>query len=122
MTNEEKARKYVSALTDRDHWEAAATEARIRFEEAQSLCWELELQLFESSTTTIQVEEVAEDEDFRTTRARILDAFARPRRVPDVAKELDLMVFNVRAQVAALYRKGKLRRKARGVYVTRKDV
>lgn len=115
MNRDQLVHDLSAALCERDHWRKAMDEARAEMEAAQSRAWELELKLFEPSQP-VHIKLRGFDEKVSITK-RVLDAFDKPKRIPEVSAELGLTRQQVQVAVTRLVRKGKIARRRRGVYM-----
>lgn len=114
MDREQLVHDLSSALVARDHWHMEMESARAKMEEAQRTAYELELKLFESAVTEPSKPWPIFNQSIS---ARVLDAFDKPKRIPEVAAMLGLSRQQVQVAVTRLVRRGKLVRRSRGVYV-----
>ena len=113
MNREQLVHDLSAALVERDCWRKAMDDARAEMEAAQSRAWELELKLFEPAAPA----QVRLRGRRTSIGARVFEAFATPKRIPEVAQELGLSRQQVQTALARHLRKGRLVRTAWGVYM-----
>lgn len=113
MDREQLVHDLSSALVARDHWHMEMETARAKMEEAQRTAFELELKLFEPAQAASEPWPIFN----QSISARVLDAFDKPKRLPEVAAMLGFSRQQVQVAVTRLVRRGKLVRRNRGVYV-----
>lgn len=114
MNREQLVHDLSAAWVSRDHWQMAMEEAQAKRDEAQALAWELELKLFEPAPQPVRIQL----RGFRKSISlRVLEAFATPKRVPEVVEELGLTRQQVQTAITRHVNRGRMVRRKRGVYV-----
>lgn len=117
MIREQLVHDLSAAWVARDHWQTVMEEAQAKRDEAQSRAWELELKLFEPAPQPARIQLRGFP---KSISVRVLEAFATPKRVPEVVAELGLTRQQVQTAITRHVNRGRMVRRKRGVYV-RKD-